>query len=470
MGGEVRFVWTPAILVLSLGAILGFFQNCTPAVPFGNVDFFSSLVSSPDFPYEAGLDQLAYMSCSEQADVGNDGTFFTFKAGAYDSLGLRIHQTYRDNVVKVDDQNVVFALQESTFSAGTRLQLAVRTLDNLQLMYVDQENGVSGLDGFDFKNFFPPMGNQLLSETLWYMEPDDHLRSFAGGLSLVDTRFEGRLQFMKSQLMENDLRSFLSNRGVITLTFATEGEITPIGPGSYNDLVIVGDGSAPAPIGGGGVGAAGTSSGGSLGGSGQANTATTGGGVGSVGGGSGAVSVASTNLSQNLAQNVFGMGVQPRFKQPLTTLGGNPGPDMPPRVLSRVQDIVIDERLKGQIPRPWSCPDSMQFMIVLPGDATYTDENENEITRCAMLPDPPVLSAEMRRIRQSLLAEDWFIDPVRRCAVPKADHVEQGSCYGRNSQTQRTHLINYDTYPTNGCGFGNANGLCPHYASICFRQ
>ncbi len=433
MGGEVRLVWTPAILVLSLGTILGFFQNCTPAVPFGNTDFFSSLVSSSDFPYEAGLDQLAYMSCSEQADVGNDGTFYTFKAGAYDHLGLRINQTYRDNVVKVDDQNVVFALQESSFSAGTRLQLAVRTLDNLQLMYIDQENGVSGLDGYDFNNFFPAMGNQLLSETLWYMQPSDYLRSFAGAQSINTSRFEGRLQFMKSQLMENDLRSFLSNRGVITLTFATEGEIAPIGPGSYNDLVVVGDGSTPSPIGG-------------------------------------DIGVASTNLSQNLTQNVFGMGVQPRFKQPLTRLGGNPGPDMPPRVLSRVQDIIIDDRLSGQVPRPWSCPDSMQFMIVLPGDATYTDENDNEITRCAMLPDPPVLSAELRRIRQSLLAEDWFIDPIRRCAVPKADHVEQGSCYGRNSQTQKTHLINYDTYPTNGCGFGNANGLCPHYASICFRQ
>jgi len=443
MGGEVRFVWTPAIIVVTLGAILGFFQNCTPAVPFGNVDYFSSLVSSPHFPYEAGLDQLAYMSCSEQSDVGNDGTFFTFKAGAYDHLGLRISQTYRDNVVKVDDQNVAFALQESTFSAGTRLQLAIRSLDNLQLTYIDQENGVSGLDGFDFNNFFPPMGTQLLAETLWFMQPNDYLRVFAGAQSISNLRFEGRLQFMKSQLMENDLRSFLSNRGVITLTFATQGEITPIGPGSYNDLVVVGDGSTPAPIGG---------------------------AIGSAKVGTEKVGIASAGLSQNLAQNVFGMGIQPQFKQPLTSLGGNPGPDMPPRVLSRVQDIIIDERLNGQIPRTWSCPDSMQFMIVLPGDATYTDVNDNEITRCAMLPDPPVLSAEMRRIRQSLLAEDWFIDPIRRCAVPKADHVEQGSCYGRNSQTQRTHLINYDSYPTQGCGFGNPAGLCPHYASICFRQ
>jgi hypothetical protein len=427
----VRFVWTPIVLFISLSGVLAIFQNCTPAVPFGNIDFYSSLISSSTFPYEAGVDQLTYMSCSEQSDVGNDGTFFTFKVGAYRDFGLRVSQQYRDHVVKVDDQGVVFALQESQTSAGSRLQLAVRSMDNLQLMYVDQENGLDGAPGFDYFNFFPAMGSPMLSETLWYMEPGDYLRYYASARFVDEYRFEGRLEFMKSQLMENDLRSFLSNRGVLAVTFTSPSETNPLGPGSFLNLRPVGDGSTPPPA--------------------------------------GAQKVQTANSSGDLTRNVFGAAIQPRFKQPLNQLGGSPGPDMPPRVLSSVQDITIDARLVNQVQRPWTCPDNMQFMIVLPQHAVYTDNMGNQITRCAMLPDPPNPSPDLRRIRQSLLSEDWFVDPVRRCAVPKADNVQPGSCYGKNSNNQSTHIINYDTFPTQGCGFGNSNGLCPHYASLCFR-
>lgn len=451
----MRLLWTPVAILFSIGLVLGFFQNCTPAVPFGNTDYYSELVNSPVFPYEVGVDQVAYLSCSEQEDIFNDGTFFSFRVGAYEDLGLRINQDYRDSIEKVADGNVVSALMESSASAGKRIQLAIRTLDNLQLMYVDQENA-EGIDGSDYNNFFPMMGDEGLTNLLWYMEPGDYIRYWAGAQFINDYRFEGDIQFMKSQIMENDLRSFLSGRGVIALSFAEEGKTTPLGPGSLADLQQQAD-------------SAGTNGSGS-----SANT--------------------------DIRKNIFGMAMQPKFKQslfrkrkpgttgasPFDFIDVNPGSDMPPRILSSMTEIKIDERSSVANPRPWSCPSEMSFMIVLPQHAQSVVAVRNSsgviqkdgsgnpithtVTRCEMKSDPINPSAELKRIRQSLFAEDWYIDMERKCIVPKPDHVQEGSCYGLDSGTQKTHIINYDTYDTLGCGFGNVEGLCPHYASICFRQ
>ena len=137
----MRRVWTSFIVLFSIAMVLGFFQNCTAAVPFGNEDYFQSLLNSPVFPYEVDVDQLAYMSCSEQVDIANDGTFFSFRIGAFDSKGIRISQEYRDSIEKVRDSAVPSALSDNQASSNSRIQFAARTLDNLQLMYVDNENG-----------------------------------------------------------------------------------------------------------------------------------------------------------------------------------------------------------------------------------------------------------------------------------------------------------------------------------------
>lgn len=430
----MRFKWTPVLILFSMAGILGFFQNCTPAVPFGNTDYYQSLVNSSEFAYEVGVDQLAYMSCSEQEDIPNDGTFFTFRVGAFDSQGIRVTQAYRDSITKVRNGDVPYAMSQANASAGTTLQFAVRTLDNLQLMYVDNDNGEDGENGSDYNNFFPLMGNETFNEILWNMQPGDYMRTFAGANFISQYRFEGELKFMKSQIMENDLRAFFGNRGILAVTWANQAENTPLGPGSFINLQELEQG----------------------GGSGGVNGAS--------------VQGANVNAASNdLASNVFGAAIQPRFKQALFQ-GGSPGADMPPRVLSTVDDIVIDSRKRGQLNRPWTCPDSMQFMIVLPEHAIYQDANSNTIVRCAMDPDPINPSPELQIIRQSLYAEDFYVDMVRKCIVPKPDHTVQGSCYGMNSNTNLTQDINYDSFNTNGCGFGNLNGLCPHYASVCFRQ
>ncbi len=445
----MRLKWIPVFIVISLTGILGFFQNCTPAVPFGTTDHYQSLVNSPNWAYEVGVDQVAYMSCSEQEDIANDGTFFTFRLGAFDSGGLRIAETYRSGVGNLTDAEIPSILSQATASSQARLVVAVRTLDNLQLNYRDEDNGEEGIEGSDYDSFFPPMNDFSLNDILWSLPREEYLRNYIPAQMSDDYRFEGELRFMKSQIMENDLRGFFNQqRGILALSWAVPGDIYPLGPGSLTVLQDLaqqnnsGNVSLP-PVG-------------------QTDSGTESAGVAETSSSSGTVYAANNNL----AQNIFGAAIQPRFKQP----GTSPGSDLPPRVLSSIQDVVVDERMRGELLRPWDCPDNMQFMIVLPEDAIYQDANSNTIVRCAMDPDPANLTPELEIIRQSLYAEDFYIDMARRCIVPKPDHTSEGSCYGKNTNTQLTHIINYDSFATDGCGFGNANGLCPHFASVCFRQ
>ena len=427
----MRIRWFPLMALLFSGLILGLFQNCTSAVPFGDTNYYKSVVTSDIFPYEMGFDQLAYLSCSEQEDVAGDGdgTFFTFRMGSYRDMGIRITDEFRDSIEKLTDENIISALQENLSSSGLRLQFAIRTLDNLQSMYVNGDNGAEGLEGSDFQTFFSQMGDGDLSRLLWFMEPEQYLRNYVSGRTAIEYRFEGQVKFMATQSMERHLRSFFGNRGIIALTFTKYGEVYPLGPGSLLEL----QGHPPDER-------------------------------------------AIRDPINNIYQNVFGMAVQPRFKQPTPSDGGSPGPDMPPRVMASVTEYIIDNRKEVSDIRPWECPNDMQFMIVLPEYASYQplDDEGNpvggKITRCAMEPDPISPDNRLQIIRQSLPSEDWYVDMERKCVVPKEGFVVEGTCYGINSHLQKTHKINYDTF-SEGCGFQlEKKGLCPHYASICFRQ
>ncbi len=424
----MRFLWIRLTILFSVGLVLGLFQNCTSSVPFGQTNYYSGLVESSVFPYEVGFDQVVYMSCSEQENVQSDGgTLFTFRIGAYRNMGIRITEKYRDSIEKLTDENIISALQESLISSGTRLQFAIRSMDDLQAMYSSGTNGSESLEGVDYYNFFSQMGSEDLSRLLWFVEPGEYLRNYVSGRHAKEYRFEGQLSFMASQVMERGLRNFFGNRGVIALTFAQYGENNPLGPGSFVNLQReIGNDISDNPD------------------------------------------------INNIHQKVFGMAIQPRFKQPSLSNGGNPGPDMPPRVMASITEYLIDSRRTVSDMRPWECPQDMQFMIVLPDYASYQplDDEGNpiggEVIRCATLPDPIYPGPRLQIIRQSLFSEEWYVDLERGCVVPKGT-VVQGTCYGVNSNTQRTHRINYDTF-SEDCGFQSEGGLCPHYASICFRQ
>ena len=229
----MRSLWKP-LTILSFGfALLVVYQNCSSGVPFGTTDNFQSLVDSDEFPYEADFDQVAYMSCSEQQNVNQDyQTFFTFRVGAYNSGGVRVTEAFRNEVIRLNDSAVVTALQRNDFSVGTRLNVAIRTVDNLQLMYINEDSSNDGRSGIDYANLLTTFGDQAFTTELWYREDGKKLNYWPAAQYESEYRMEATLHFSESEQTAVDLRNFLSNRGIIALTFVDEGEIYPKGPGN----------------------------------------------------------------------------------------------------------------------------------------------------------------------------------------------------------------------------------------------
>ena len=399
-GTFLRYNFKPLLILISAILTVAFFQNCASEVPFGSTDVFSALTSTNKFPFEAELDQLAYMSCSEQEDVVQDfQTFFSFRAGAYTQGGVRVTEDFRKFAAGTTGESVANSLQNNTISSDTVMQFAIRAGDNYQLTYLNEESGSEGESGIDYANIFAPLGDENLTKYLWDRPLGQYINVWPGAQFTSQYRFEGTLHFSDSEIIARELRSFLSNNGILALTFSQQETIAPRGPGYMaND----------------------------------------------------------PNLS---VRDVYGTGLKLRFKQPLSRTNQQPHSSMPSRVLSTVNEVMIDARRSDNVPATWACPVEYSFMIVLPEHA----EDQN----CPMEQDPVNPSPALNIIRQSLFSEDWHVNLAQRCVVPKPDRVEAGSCYGKNSQTQETRNINYDL--TTSCGLTDLNGLCPHYVSICFK-
>ena len=431
MGGHLT-VFTKPLILFSVAVFVALsFQNCSSEAPFGVRDSFSLLTESSraeDFPYEASFDQVAYMSCSEQEDVFNDfQTFFTFRFGAYRNAGLRITDQFLENTHRMSNRDRANILMQHQLSQGSRLQFALRAGENYQLAFINEDSPNDGSDGVDYSNVFTSIGDEVLSSYVVNQPLGQWMNYFPAALLEKDYRFEGSVYFNSSETLQNEMRSFLSNRGILALTFSTEATINPRGPGSAAEFTNDG-----------------------------------------------------TVDPRTLARDVFGAGARVTFKQPspVNHIKDNNGnaittratQNMPPRLLASVEDFAIDGRYRNQPRKVWNCGSEMAFMIVLPEHATYT-VTQNGVTttrtRCRMDPDPLVPDERLKMIRNSLYAEDWFVDLNNRCVVPKPDRVNAGSCYGKDSNNLNTVAINYDF--SQPCGFTTGN-VCPHFVSICTRE
>lgn len=95
-----RINWPGVGLMLGMGVLLVFFQNCGKAGMEGE-DFNSLLSESPDskkfkaapFPFDISINQVAYMTCPATRDPAAsaedvDSPFFTVRVGAFDNTSL----------------------------------------------------------------------------------------------------------------------------------------------------------------------------------------------------------------------------------------------------------------------------------------------------------------------------------------------------------------------------------------------
>lgn len=145
----------------------------------------------------------------------------------------------------------------------------------------------------------------------------------------------------------------------------------------------------------------------------------------------------------------YGVGYQLRFGVPEGWTTAEQ------RVLTTVHEVNLSQGYPGTGGQ-WDCPASMQFKIVRPEDiadagacSLAVDYYSNETQRVAL-----------EAIRRVLPVEDFYVDVVNRCVVPKA-HIatESQSCYG-----DRTGRGDID-YTSSSC----SGDSCPHHVSVCIK-
>jgi hypothetical protein len=165
----------------------------------------------------------------------------------------------------------------------------------------------------------------------------------------------------------------------------------------------------------------------------------------------------------NPGTSVYGVGYLIQFQNPTGWAVSDQ------RVLSNISEIDLGG---GTLPvtHAWTCPASMQFIIVQPSDV-YPGTGANVVCSMTADPNPATLSASDQQIyyaiRNALPAGSWYLDMTHHCVVPKSQ-AALTSCYG-----DRTGLGNID-YSSKSCTpFNQSNqqiGNCAHWVSVCLRQ
>jgi hypothetical protein len=81
------------VIIFGIVVIVFAFQNCTNGGFENNTlnlssTALSSSSTATSFLYDVSVNQVGFMSCQLQGDPGQNGTYFTFRVGAYDNTGV----------------------------------------------------------------------------------------------------------------------------------------------------------------------------------------------------------------------------------------------------------------------------------------------------------------------------------------------------------------------------------------------
>ena len=168
-----------------------------------------------------------------------------------------------------------------------------------------------------------------------------------------------------------------------------------------------------------------------------------------------------------LATQAYGFGYKVHFAVPASHTAADP------RVLSPTGVQEIDLQNGTDTKSTWDCNSAYQFQIVRPEDQLIAGTGT---IRCAGTPDPLGNTTNaniVRALRRVLRVEDWYIDPVHACIMPKPNPITPAGgdvCYG--GLDPKVTTINYRTSATPGASSCTTTptSLCPHFVSICIRK
>jgi hypothetical protein len=409
----VRYLAILMATVLLATGVVFLFQNCSQPLTSNTNDSLQALAEKQSFAYDATIDQLSYMSCSNVvASPENGSAYYTIRAGAYYSGGLRLDPTYRNSMTMTPMNRMVELLTSAPQNTGTVLQMAVRPKGLLQ--NIQMHSGQTPVAGVDYVNLLAPLGGQDVSEILLGLSPGVRINRIRDG-SITGTRLAGDLQFNSAYGVESGLRGAMS-KSMLTLTY-TNG-----GANATNDVTA----RAPSDL----------------------PTAT--------------ASPSSTTALPN-TQYVFGRGYVINFSLPSVGYAlpnGYPAnvisPDASGTTGSGVREVNLANPLDTTSIGQWTCPVSMQFRIIRAADLGTAGVN------CNVKPDPALMPADLAIVRKSLPVEDWYVDMANHCIIEKTHGT---GCYGTASKVVYTT----DACYTDVTNPGTASGICVAYASVCYR-
>lgn len=308
-----RALWTTGIFGVSLVTILSF-QNCTQPVPVEGESELQSQASKLDFAYDAFVDQISYMSCSGINPGSYDsGAYYTFRAGAYRSGGLKLRDAFRDGLSKKPVDVQVDLVTNSPANTNTILQLAVRDVNNFQSIRAMS----GGAAGEDYMNMLEPLGTSDMSYLLLTQDPAARMKYVRNG-TVYGSRMEASLYFTHSFEATNSIRNYTTNNSYLALTYSH----APAEGGSNSETFA----RSPADV--------------------------------------------YTDQKIDANRVAYGRGYQFRFTAPVVypTFSQQP-------VMSEVREVNLENSTDRTGMGSWACPNSLQFRIVRAADLSKAGAN-----------------------------------------------------------------------------------------------
>ncbi len=392
---------------------------------------------------ETSFDTLAYMSCSATPANSLKRAVFSFRGGAYNTAltspngqaGLGLTQAMFTTLNPLPITSRVTALSKMQQMISTSIQFSMRTSSDVQGGLIVPSGG-SGTLGQEYVNLLDTLDTQAIVQRLANMPTaSSRVGYFSGIPGLQGRLLEGSLYYTENENIASLVRTQMNNGAYLTLT--------------YTNALITQPYAAQAPV----VSAVGVSP-----------------------------------VVYAPASRAYGKGYNMAFT---LDLGNYTSAD--PRVIDHITEVdLATGSTGGSTVSGWTCDPKDRFMIVRADDvATNFSTNGNNIP-CNAQTDTQSISAaqtaagastntafvaQMRKVRNILRAEDWYVNLTDQCIVPKPTlnlGTNNDACYGPLPATAAGNLpVNYNrrTQSNSYSACPNTtNGMCPHYASICTRN
>lgn len=198
-------------------------QNCTQPVANDGPSELEKLAEELPFSYDAKIDQIAHLSCSDLKQDQNLGfsqsAYFTIRAGAYRNGGLQLNDDFYSSVGRkpIDKQKEVLSM--SPANGGTVLQLSMRSRSGYQTLNTRTGTVVQGQD---YSNMLAPLGIPEVSDLLVNLPQGSMVRHVRSGRA-GGYRFEGDLIFTDNYQLWNDFKTKMNSSFLLAMTYTHGG-------------------------------------------------------------------------------------------------------------------------------------------------------------------------------------------------------------------------------------------------------